>query len=133
MFPGVALCYANDPDPDLRAVALHALATGEMFPFCDMMQERNLNMFKLNVGELYLFQTLSHYWLGVVEDVDGPGITIRGTEWVADTGRFGEFTSGAKPENLEVEPVKNKGSIIHLNGCHVVTAIPMPGRPGAAA
>ena len=56
------------------------------------------------VGEKYFVRTVTHYMLGKLEEITGNFLVFSSASWIADTGRFADFLSNGKAD--EVEPVK---------------------------
>ena len=62
------------------------------------------------VGKSYFIQTVTHYYLCRLIDVTENELVITEASWVASTGRFNEFMSGANPS--ENEPYDKSGVVI---------------------
>jgi hypothetical protein len=68
-----------------------------------------------NVGEAYLFRTVTHIQTGRVKEICGPFVVLEDAAWVADTGRFHDSLKNG--DLGEVEPftgdcILNTGSLI---------------------
>jgi hypothetical protein len=80
-------------------------------------------VFKFEIGEQYFVQTITNYWLGTVAAVDGSVVTLRQAYWIADTGRFGEFTSGLPCKKMKYEVL---AAPVQINLDGALTVMPYP-------
>lgn len=64
--------------------------------------EQTNSMFE--VGQAYLFRTVTHYDLGVVEEVQGNFVKLKNASWIADTGRFYDFLKNGNAKEVEPYP-----------------------------
>lgn len=67
------------------------------------------------VGQSYLFRTVTYFLLGRVKSIEGSFIELENASWVADTGRFNKAI--AKGTLSEVECV---GVPVWLNAVSIV-------------
>lgn len=54
------------------------------------------------VGEKWFFRTVTNFLVGEVSEICGPFIRLKGSSWIADTGRFHDCLKSG--EFSEVEP-----------------------------
>ena len=60
---------------------------------------------KLVVGQNYLVETVTFYWLGRLTSVDGPyTVTLADYSQIASVGRYHEFLRDGRSSQMEVEP-----------------------------
>jgi hypothetical protein len=78
---------------------------------------------KINAGENWIFQTVTHYVVGTVESIDQNEIWLKpGTaSWIAVTGRFHNFMKVGVIKETEVEPFGNVPVMIK-QGAIVISA-----------
>jgi hypothetical protein len=67
-------------------------------------------------GKLYLIQTVTHYFSGILVSVTDSDIVLDKAAWIADTGRFADAMV-ASEKLLEIEPlpgayIVSRGAII---------------------
>lgn len=56
------------------------------------------------IGESYLVETVTKYWLGVCCGVSDTDVYLVNASFVASTGRYNEFMSGSDPSENEPLP-----------------------------
>ena len=54
------------------------------------------------VGKAYMFRTVTHIHVGIVEEVHGDLVSTSSGSWVADTGLFTEFLETGKVSEVEM-------------------------------
>lgn len=64
----------------------------------------------LEIGEAYLFRTVTHYYTGRVESVTDTDVRLSSAAWIADTGRYSEALT--KGTLRELEPYPGDGAVI---------------------
>lgn len=69
------------------------------------------------IGEKYLFRTVTHIDIGLVEEINGDFITLSSASWVADTGRYHDCLK--KGALNEVEPYPDG---VYLNSSTLIDA-----------
>jgi len=77
----------------------------------------NVDMGKWEIGKIYLVMTVTHYFAGILEDVNHHEVTLKDATWVADTGRFSDaLLDQSVVKELELLPdgfaIIGRGSII---------------------
>ena len=77
----------------------------------------------LQVGEAFLFRSVTHIELGRITKVDGEFVFIEEASWIAETGRYSD-TFKIGPSNLgEVEPYPI-GTWVNVEAC--TNIVPWP-------
>ena len=56
----------------------------------------------LEVGRAYLIRCVTHYYVGIVQEITETDVVLVNASWIANTGRFHDFLKTGKPK--EVEP-----------------------------
>ena len=80
---------------------------------------------RLAVGSQVCIQTVTHYYVGIVESVDGESCTLKQVSWIADTGRSTNFYADvAKASEVEVFPVD---ALVTIYKNAMVVSYPIPG------
>lgn len=57
--------------------------------------------FPRKVGDKIFIRTVTHYYLGEIEAINGDWITLKEASWIADTGRFHDFLKEGKCNEYE--------------------------------
>ena len=77
----------------------------------------------LEIGEVYLVQTVTNYYSGRLVAVTDTDLKLKEASWIADTGRFANAMKST--DNLsEVEPVPDPGEVVVPRGA--ITACVRP-------
>lgn len=71
----------------------------------------------MEVGGEYFIQTVTHYFTGRLIWVGVQELCFEDVCWIADTGRFHQFISGAEPN--EAEPYKKGDKVIIGRGAMI--------------
>ena len=61
----------------------------------------------MEIGKSYYIETPTKFWSGKVIDIMGGVLVLANAAWIADTGRWSDFTKTGKPN--EVEPIGGDG------------------------
>ena len=56
------------------------------------------------VGQKVFIRTVTHHYVGVVEEILEMGVVLKQAAWVADDGRFSTCARGVWDSRSEVEP-----------------------------
>lgn len=57
------------------------------------------------IGTNVFIRTVTMFYTGHIEAIDGKFVVLSTAAWVADTGRFSDFMKGTPTPNFEVEPM----------------------------
>tara|TARA_R100001480_G_scaffold7322_2_gene14914 strand:+ start:229 stop:561 length:333 start_codon:yes stop_codon:yes gene_type:complete len=82
------------------------LTIGEAKVIAEMFGNNNTTLQPYKIGQTYMFRTVTHIIVGVVEDVGDKEIVLSEASWIPDTGRYHNFIKDGTLE--EVEPYIDK-------------------------
>jgi len=74
-------------------------------------RQENIDLSFYEVGKSYAIRCVTMIYTGKVKRILKDGLVLENAAWIADTGRFNEFVSGADPS--EREPYKNPVIVYH--------------------
>jgi len=57
------------------------------------------------IGKNVFIRTVTMFYTGHVEAIDGKFVVLSQAAWIADTGRFADFIAGNPTSAMEVEPM----------------------------
>lgn len=57
------------------------------------------------IGTNVFIRTITMFYTGHIEAIDGKFVVLSSAAWIADTGRFSDFIQGKPTSALEVEPM----------------------------
>ena len=83
----------------------------------DKTGEVSTSELPFEVGQSYLFRTVTYFLLGKVKNITGSFIELEKASWVADTGRFNEAIAKGTLSEVEVVGVPvflNVNSIVDV-------------------
>lgn len=66
----------------------------------------------LNPGQAAIIRTVTHTWVGRVLRVSRDEVLLGDASWVADAGRWSEFTAGAIGASAEIEAAPGVVSVM---------------------
>ena len=90
----------------------------EISKMCGSAQKQSA---PVEIGQAYLFRTVTHIEVGRVVSVSGDFITIEDASWIADTGRYHDCL--AQGVFSEVEPYPTTST---LNSASFINYAPWP-------
>ena len=86
-------------------------------------QELKLSVFPHKVGDKVFIRTVTLYYTGEIQAIDGTWIHLSMAAWIADTGRFHQFLTEGKCNEFEGFP---NGTTVPTGSIIDVTPWPHP-------
>lgn len=98
-------------------MSINDLKIGDLLKITELFGAKENKKIPLEVGNSYLFRTVTHIEVGRVKSVDGDFVTLEDASWIADTGRYHDCLRDGVFSEVEPYPlytVVNASSLINF-------------------
>lgn len=80
---------------------INQMTVGQLKELNSLIRQPKHKYFPYKVGDKVFIRTVTLYYTGQIESLNGDWITLTNASWIADTGRFYDFLKDGKCNEYE--------------------------------